>query len=121
MDTAISMLDMKLTQLQFARESNKETIQSNRCDKIERQINALKELSGEADQLKRILEGMKIAAKESTQELKKWNDDIEKKKITVAEDDILRFKEWLEKTKEKTIRRSEKKSLITKGSFSKHI
>ena len=63
---------------------------------------------------------MKIAATESTQELKQWNDEIEEK-ITMADDNILRLKEWLEKTKEKTIGRSEKKSLITKGSFSKHV
>ena len=98
MDAAVSTLDTKLIQLQFARERTEETIQSKRCDKIERQIKALKELSGEADQLKRTLEGMKIAAKESAEEVKQWNDQIEEK-ITRADDDILRLKEWLEKTK----------------------
>ena len=56
-DTALSMLDTKLIQLQFARERTEETIQSKRYDKIERQIKALKEMSGKADQLKRTLKG----------------------------------------------------------------
>ena len=98
MDAAISTLDRKLTQLQFARERTEETIKSKRCDKIERQIKALKELSGEADQLKRTLEGLKIAAKESAEKIKQWNDQIEEK-INRADDDILRLKEWLEETK----------------------
>ena len=98
MDAALSTLDTKLIQLQFARERTEETIQSKRCDKIERQIKALKELSGEADQLKRTLEGLKIAAKESAEEIKQWNDQIEEK-ITRADDDILRLKKWLEETK----------------------
>ena len=98
MEAALSKLDTKLIQLQFARERTEETIQSKRCDKVERQIKALKELSGEADQLKRTLEGLKIAAKESAEEVKQWNDEIEEK-ITRADDDISRLKEWLEKTK----------------------
>ena len=57
MDTALSMLDTKLIQLQFARERTEETIQSKRYDKIERQIKALKEMLGKADQLKRTLKG----------------------------------------------------------------
>ena len=98
MDAALSTLDTKLIQLQFARERTEERIQSKRCDKIERQIKALKELSGKADQLKRTLKGLKIAAKESAEEIKQWNDQIEEK-ITRADDDILRLKQWLEKTK----------------------
>ena len=98
MDAASSTLDTKLIQFQYARERTEETIQSKRCDKIERQIKALKELSGKADQLKRTLEGLKIAAKESTEEIKQWNDQIEEK-ITRADDDILRLKKWLEETK----------------------
>ena len=98
MDTALSTLGTKLTQLQFARDRTKETIQSNRRDKIERQINALNELSGEADQLKRTLKGMKIAAKENAEDIKQWNDEIEEK-ISRAGDDILRLREWLEMTK----------------------
>ena len=98
MDAALSTLDTKLIQLQFARERTEETIQSKRCDKIERQIKALKELFGEADQLKRTLEGLKIAAKESAEDIKQWNDQIEEK-ITRADDDILRLKKWLEETK----------------------
>ena len=90
--------EYKIIQLQFARERTEETIQSKRCDKIERQIKALKELAGEADQLKRTLEGMKIAAKESTEEAKQWNGQIEEK-ITKADDDVLRLKEWLKKAK----------------------
>ena len=92
MDAALSTLDTKLIQLQFARERTEETIQSKRCDKIERQIKALKELSGEADQLKKTIEGMKIADKESAEEVKKWNDQIEEK-ITKADDDVLRLEE----------------------------
>ena len=53
---------------------------------------------GEANQLKRTLEGCKIAAKESAKAVKQWNDQIEEK-ITRADDDILRLKEWLEETK----------------------
>ena len=98
MDAALSTLDTKLIQLQFARERTEERIQSKRCDKIERQIKALKELSGKADQLKRTLKGLKIAAKESAEEIKQWNDQIEEK-ITRADDDILRLKKWLEETK----------------------
>ena len=79
MDAAIFTLDTKLTQLQFARKRTEETIQSKRRDIIERQIEALKELWGEADQLKRTLEGLKIAAKESAKEIKQWNDQIEEK------------------------------------------
>ena len=97
MDAALSTLDMKLIQHQFARERT-ETIQSKRCDKIERQIKVLKELSGEADQLKRTLKGLKIAFKESAEEVKQWNDQVEEK-INRADDDILRLKEWLEETK----------------------
>ena len=98
MDAALSTLDTKLIQLQFARERTEERIQSKRCDKIERQIKALKELSGKADQLKRTLKGLKIAAKESAEDIKQWNDQIEEK-ITRADDDILRLKKWLEETK----------------------
>ena len=98
MDAASSTLHTKLIQLQFARERTEGTIQSKRCDKIERQIKALKKLSGKADQLKRTLEGLKIAAKGSTEEIKQWNDQIEEK-ITRADDDILRLKKWLEETK----------------------
>ena len=47
MDAALSTLDTRLIQLPFARERTEETIQSKRCDKIERQIKALKRLSGE--------------------------------------------------------------------------
>jgi len=53
MDAASSRLDTKLIQLQFARDRTKETIQSKRRENSERQIKALKELSSEADQLKR--------------------------------------------------------------------
>ncbi|XP_022805993.1 uncharacterized protein LOC111343117 [Stylophora pistillata] len=91
-------MDTKLIQLQIARERTEETIQRKRCDKIERKIKALKELSGEADQLKGTLEGLKIAAKKSAEAVKQWNDHIEEK-ITRADDDILRLKEWLEETK----------------------
>ena len=97
-DAASPTLDTTLIQLQFARERTEEAIQSNRCDKIERQIKASKELSGKADQLKRTLEGLKIGAKESAEEIKQWNDQIEEK-ITRADDDILRLKKWLEETK----------------------
>ena len=72
----------------IARERTQETIQSKRCDKIERQIKVLKELSGEADQLKRTLEGLTIAVKESAKEIK-CNDQIEEK-ITRSDDDILK-------------------------------
>ena len=41
---------------------------------------------------------MKIAAKESAEDIKQWNDQIEEK-ITRADDDILRLKKWLEETK----------------------
>ena len=79
MDAALSTLDTKLTQLQFVRQRTEETIQSKHCNKIERQIKAFKELSGEADQLKRTLKGLKIAAKESAKEIKQWNDQIKER------------------------------------------
>jgi len=92
MDTAISTLDTKLIQLKFARERTEETLQSKRCDKIERQIKVFKELSDEVDQLKRTVEGMKIATKEGAEQEKQWNDQIEEK--------ITRVEQWLEKAKE---------------------
>ena len=111
MDAALSTLDTKLIQLQFARERAEEIIQSKRRDKIERQIKALKELSGEADQLKRTLEGMKIAAKESAEEVKQWNDQIEEK-ITKADDDVLRLKEWLKKAKREENQKIREEELV---------
>ena len=44
---------VKLTQLRFSREQTDKIIQSGKWDRVERHQNALKELAGEADQLKR--------------------------------------------------------------------
>ncbi|XP_068738114.1 uncharacterized protein [Montipora capricornis] len=41
---------------------------------------------------------MKISDKESAEEVKKWNDQIEEK-ITEADDNVLRLEEWLKKAK----------------------
>ena len=95
MEEALSTLHTKLTQLQFAGERTEEIIQSGKCDRIERQINALKELSSEADQLKRTLEGMKIADKQDVEEIKKWCMEIEER-ITRADDHISSLRKWLE-------------------------
>ena len=80
------------------------------CNKIERRIKALKDSSGEADLLKRAIERIKIAAKESIKEVKQWNDQIEEK-ITRADDNILRLKECFEKAKREENQKIQKEEL----------
>ena len=76
----------------------KETIQSGRRDRIERQVNALKELSCETDNLRRTIEGKKFAAKEDFQDIEKWSDEVEAK-ISEADHDVLHLGKWIEELK----------------------
>ena len=64
MKEAMSTFDAKLDPLQFASRRTKEKIHSGRRDGIERQVNVLKELSCDIDNLRRAIEGKKFAAKE---------------------------------------------------------
>ena len=67
-------------------------------DRIERQVNVLKELSCEIDSLRRTIEGKKFATKEEVQEIEKWSDEVEAK-ISEADDDVLHLGKWIEKLK----------------------
>ena len=98
MEEVEGALETKLTQLKFSRERTEKIIQSGKWDRVERHQNALKELAGEADQLKRKLEEMKIAAKENVDHVKKWSDEIETR-IDEAEEDVTRLREWAETMK----------------------
>jgi len=91
----MSTVDTKLDQLQFARGKTKKTIQSGRRDRIERQVNALKELSRVIDNLRRTIEGKKFSAKEDVQEIGKWSDEVEAT-ISEADDDVLHLGKWIE-------------------------
>lgn len=77
MKEAMSTFDTKLDPLQFARGKTKGTIQSGRRDRIERQVNVLKELSCEIDNVRRTIEGKTFATKEDVQEIEKWSDEVE--------------------------------------------
>ena len=76
MDDANALLDTKLLQLQFARDRTEKIIQSGKSDAVERQINALKGLSCQADQVKSNLEGLKLVVKRNAEEVKACSDEI---------------------------------------------
>ena len=91
-------LDTKLTQLQFPRNRTEKIIHNGKSDAVERQMNALIELSSEADHYKRKLEELKITAKENADEVKTWGDGIEER-IAEADDDIARLRDCVAKGK----------------------
>lgn len=94
----MSTFDAKLDPLQFAPGKMKETIQSRRWDRTEREVNVLKELSCEIDNSRRTIKGKKFAAKEDVQEIEKWSDEVEAK-ISEADDDVLHLGKWIEELK----------------------
>ena len=79
-------------------EERRKKYKSGRHDRIERQVNVLKELSCEIDSLRRTIEGKKFATKEEVQEIEKWSDEVEAK-ISEADDDVLHLGKWIEKLK----------------------
>ena len=99
MDAKKALLDTKLLQLQFARDRTEKIIQSAKRDAVERQIDALKELSGEADQVKRQLKGLKIAVKKNAKKVRAWSDQIEAQIAAAADEDVSRLREWNESVK----------------------
>lgn len=114
----MSTFDTKLDPLQFARGKTKETIQTGRRDRIERQVNVLKELSCEIDNFRRTIEGKKFATKEDVQEIEKWSDEVEAK-ISEADDDVLHLGKWLKNLSGKIARSSENEMWNISGHSSK--
>ena len=95
MEAAKSTLESKLLQLQLTKGRTGEIMQGGMVTRVQRQIKTLKELTEEADGLRRSIEATKIAAKEEIAEIKTWSDDIEAK-IMEADDDISRLSKFVE-------------------------
>ena len=85
-------LETKLTQLKLAADRT-ESINALRNETaIERHLSALKALTVEADQCKRVVEETKIAAKESPEDLNQWITEVDGK-ILYADESVKSLKE----------------------------
>ena len=104
-------LETKLTQLKLAADRT-ESINALRNETaIERHLSALKALTVEADQCKRVVEETKIAAKESPEDLDQWITEVDGK-ILYADESVKSLKETLEELRhEELLKESDPPSL----------
>ena len=72
-------LDTKLKQLKLAVDRTESIVEQRNEGAIERHLSALRVLTAEADQCKRVVEESKIAAEENPEELNKWVIQIDTK------------------------------------------
>ena len=72
-------LDTKLKQLKLAVDRTESIVEQRNAGAIERHLSALKVLTSEADQCKRVVEESKIASEENPEELNKWVFQVDTK------------------------------------------
>ena len=103
-------LETKLTQLNLAADRT-ESINALRNETaIERHLTALKVLTAEADQCKRVVEETKIAAKESPEDLNLWITEVDGK-ILAADESVKSLKETLEELRQEELLKKQEKEL----------
>ena len=98
MENAESTLETKLKQLKRTEDKTDGILTSGKQSTISRQLTNLKELLTEVENARRTVEGEKIAAEVSDDEISTWNDGINAR-IEEADGRIETLKEWLMKRK----------------------
>ena len=98
MENAESTLETKLKQLKRTEDKTDGILTSGKQSTISRQLTNLKELLTEVENARRTVEGEKIAAEVSDDEISTWNDEINAR-IEEADGRIETLEEWLMKRK----------------------
>lgn len=98
MENAESTLETKLKQLKRTEDKTDGILTSGKQSTISRQLTNLKELLTEVENARRTVEGEKIAAEVSDDEISTWNDGINAR-IEEADGRIETLEEWLMKRK----------------------
>ena len=94
METKITNLNTKLTQLKIGVERTKNILDSGKRVAIRRHLEALQTTAKETNECKRTVEAAKIAEKEELAQIKKWSDEIDGK-FEAADEAMARLETWL--------------------------
>ena len=106
-------LEVKLTQLRITIQRTNSVLDSNRREIIERHSTALKSITDSVNELRLTVEESKIKAKENLDEIAKWNGQLDEK-LTEADNEIQRLRQWLEQCKQQEEEVAEKVGNYTK-------
>lgn len=110
-------IQTKLVQLNIAVGKTDAMLESESEGVFDRHLSAVKALASEADQIKRELEGLKIAAKEEIEVIQEWNGEVEAN-ISTADSAIKRVKTALgEYREEKSSEKQERELQFEKKLF----
>ena len=103
-----STLQTKLTQLEITQEKTGDVLKTEKISTIARHIETLKNTLTDVENARRTVEAQKIAAHETTQEIKEWNAGVEAQ-VEQADKKLEILEEWLhdQKLKQETYEREE--------------
>jgi len=96
MENAKGKLQMKLTQLEIHAKRTKQVLQSGSVEAIERHMGALRSTISQADELKRLLEALKIEPDEDLDDIGTWNTMIDLQ-LMKADEEVGKLRKWLKK------------------------
>lgn len=91
-------LQTKVTQLETHAKRTEQVLSLGSVEAIERHLGALRPTITEADNLKRSLEALKIAAKVDLTQIGTWNSEVDLQ-LMKAEEEVGRLRKWFEDRK----------------------
>ena len=103
-------LDTKLKQLKLAVDRTESIVEQRNEGAIERHLSALRVLTAEADQCKRVVKESKIAAEENPEDLNKWVFQVDTK-IFEADESVKNLKTALEEFHQEAVLKKQQKEL----------